>query len=520
MTRRWDGWIFWGIFLVALILRLAVAGKSDLWADEIFSLAIATGHSLEHPAAAARANLGDFVEPDQAVPAAEFRRYLAHDNPPATPFRVVRAVFLSDTSPPLYYLLLYGWTLLLGTSDLALRSFSIACSLACLPLLAAIARRTGGRGAALCTCILFSFSPLSVYYSTEGRMYALLWLCVLAITWVSLALRQRGERVGLQVCWVAASVAGFLTHYFFLFPWVAIVALLAVSSGSFRRIRLAVCLGATVLLLLPWYIRVPESLSNWRVTVDWLKWRPSSFDRFDAFRHLVLQFFESSGRRPSIILLILFAIAFAVLFWRLRLRVFAWRRLFFWGTFVASCAGPLVFDLVQHTYTVAVPRYAIAALPAAFLLAGLALATLRPPARSVVLLLIVSAWTMNLLSIYRDRSPWSPIRRISRAASVGGSPSDLILVHSIPSGVLGVARYETGPAAIASWVGQLGNRRTPESLLRLAAGRKRILFIKVHQVGEPAPEEEWLRSHATVFHEPNFPSGTLVDFRPLNGKTF
>ena len=37
-----------------------------LWVDELFSLAIATGHSLEHPAAAAKPALGDFVEPEHA----------------------------------------------------------------------------------------------------------------------------------------------------------------------------------------------------------------------------------------------------------------------------------------------------------------------------------------------------------------------------------------------------------------------------------------------------------------------
>ena len=106
--------------------------------DEVSSLAIATGHSLDHPAATADPALGRAAE--------EFTRYLAHDDPPASPARVVRAVLLSDTSPPLYYLLLYGWTLVFGTSDVALRLFSTACSLACLPFLVGIARRTGGRG--------------------------------------------------------------------------------------------------------------------------------------------------------------------------------------------------------------------------------------------------------------------------------------------------------------------------------------------------------------------------------------
>jgi 4-amino-4-deoxy-L-arabinose transferase-like glycosyltransferase len=520
MTRTWNGKLLLGIFLLAAVLRLAVAARSDLWADEIFSLAMATGHSLEHPAAAARPELGDFVEPDNPVPAGEFRRYLKHDSQPASPFRVIRAVSLSDTSPPLYYLLLYGWTLLAGTSDLGLRSLSIVCSLACLPLVAGIARRIGDEGAVLPACILFSFSPLCVYYSTEGRMYSLLWLFVLGTVWASLLLRDRGRNVRLEVAWIGFSAAGFLTHYFFVFPWVGLVAMLAICPGSFQRVRLAGCTVATGLLISPWYIQIPESLRRWRVTADWLKWRPSHFDRLSAFRELVLQFFGSSGHRMAFVVLTLFALSFAFMFWRLRRRSFTGDRVFVWVVFAAACAGPMVFDFVQRTYTVAVPRYAIAALPAAFLLAGLALSTFHPAMRGVLLLLIVTAWTTGLLNIYRDRTPWSPMRKLGIAASAESGPLDLILVHSIPSGVLGIARYETGPADLASWVGQLGNRRTPDSLLQLAAGRTRIRFVEVHAVGEPAAEEEWLRAHAIVTHEAQFGSGRLVDFRPLNSGTF
>src|SRR5439155_12750516 len=177
-------WLLLSVFILAALLRIGVAERSALWGDEVFSLAMATGHSLEHPAAVADPARGDFVEPDHPVPAEEFQRYLKHDEPPAGPARVIRAVLLSDTSPPFYYLLLYCWTLIFGTSDIVLRLFSIACSLACLPILAGIARRTGGPGAVLPVCILFAFSPLGIYYSTEGCMYSLLWLCVLATMWV------------------------------------------------------------------------------------------------------------------------------------------------------------------------------------------------------------------------------------------------------------------------------------------------------------------------------------------------
>src|SRR5690349_5105633 len=51
------------LLLLAAALRVWVALQPGLWVDEIFSIAIATGHSLEHPAAVADPALGDYVEP-------------------------------------------------------------------------------------------------------------------------------------------------------------------------------------------------------------------------------------------------------------------------------------------------------------------------------------------------------------------------------------------------------------------------------------------------------------------------
>jgi hypothetical protein len=530
MVRRLSLGLFLAIFGLAALVDVVIASRSGLWPDEVFSLAIATGHSLEHPAAVASPTLGDFVEPDHPVPAEEFRRYLRHDDPPASPARVIRAVLLSDTNPPLYYLLLYAWTLIFGTSDIVLRLFSIVCSLACVPLLASIARRIGGEGAVLASCVLFAFSPLAICYSTEGRMYSLLWLCVLATVWASLFLQERGRGVAIYALWIVASTAGFLTHYFFVFPWLAIVAYLLIRPGKLARPRLAACLSLTALMILPWYIRLPESLGNWRVTKDWLKWQPIEFDRLAASQDLVVPLFSGRSQFPlwdyptsniAVVAAILFGIVAVAMVWRLRAHVFSQSRLLLWLLFAATCTGPLAFDFVQHTYTTGFPRYASAALPGAYLLAAVGLACMNLRIRIVMLILIVLAWAPNVLSLYNSQSRYRrPIREISRAASANSSHSDLILVHSIPSGLLGIAHYVKGPTPLASWVGQLGTRRVPESLQTLAAGRTRIILVKVHWVREPAPEADWLRANAVVAKETRFTTGTVVDFRPINSKTF
>ena len=255
---------------VALLARVALACRPGLWGDEIFSLAMATGHSLEHPAAAADTTRGDFVEPRTAVPSATFRRYAEHESPPATAGRVVRAVLISDTNPPLYYLLLNGWTRLLGTSDAALHLNSVFWALLALPLLVLLGRELGGARVGWTAAILFAFSPVSLFYSIEGRMYSLLWLLAAALALASLTLRRQGLRPAWAAAWILAATCGLLTHYFFLFVFAGMLVWLAFTPGRLGRASCALLAVVTVALVAPWYVEVPASLARWRVTGNWL----------------------------------------------------------------------------------------------------------------------------------------------------------------------------------------------------------------------------------------------------------
>src|SRR3954454_4006065 len=101
-------WLLLLLVSGAASIRIGLALQSGLWVDEIFSLAMATGHSLEHAPAVADPVLGDYVETPMPQPPSAWRRYAEHVSPAAEPGRVIRAVLLSDTSPPLYYVLLNG----------------------------------------------------------------------------------------------------------------------------------------------------------------------------------------------------------------------------------------------------------------------------------------------------------------------------------------------------------------------------------------------------------------------------
>src|SRR5437899_6796560 len=100
MTRHPTLWLIVAVGSLAAFVDVVVASRSGLWMDEIFSLALATGHSMDYPSYTADPNKGDFVEPEHPIPADKFHRYLEHDDSASSPSRVIRAVSLSGGAPP------------------------------------------------------------------------------------------------------------------------------------------------------------------------------------------------------------------------------------------------------------------------------------------------------------------------------------------------------------------------------------------------------------------------------------
>jgi hypothetical protein len=512
------------IFALCALIRIGLVDRHSLWADEFFSLAIATGHSLEHPADRADAAFGDYSEAPEGVSPAAYSQYLKHDVPPASPWRVVRAVFLSDTNPPLYYLLLNGWTRALGTGDVALRLFSVLCSLACVPGIWALAHRLGGRAAAISSTLLFAVSPLSVFYSTEGRMYSLLLLSSVCMIWMTLDLWDKRLSAARFTLWVTTGVVGLLTHYFFVFVWISAVFWLLLHPDRFPRKRFGPAILLVVLLVLPWYYHIPESLSLWRVTGDWQKVQPSGYRPVQAALLLPWSFLSIDGvwggsRSRGWINAGLFLILAIIAYWKFVGSLFSGPRSLLWFWVLSPCIGVVAFDLVRGTYATAVPRYALAGMPAAFLIAGVVLGSLESRVRAAFLALILLLCLTSIGYFYLGEvRSWQNYRGVAKMLVRQVDQSDLILIHSIPSGVTGLARYleqegasDTG-VSIASWVGQLGNRRVPEDIEALAANRRRIILVKTHDVGAPAPEQSWLEENAELRETKQIYETTLLYF--------
>ena len=504
------------IFSLAALARITLALQPGLWADEIFSLAMATGHSLEHPASEANSTFGDYIEPPEARPGTEFKGYLQHDKSPAGPQRVIRAVFLSDTSPPLYYLLLNLWTRVTGTSDAALRLFSVLWALACFPLIWLVGKKIEGKQTAWIACILFSCAPAALYYSTEGRMYSLLWFLDLSLAQLSFLIARRGPRPHLFLLWSINAAAGLLTHYFFVFLFSACFAWLVLHPGKMSRVQPFAMAALTGLLVLPWYIHIPESLTLWRVTAGWLDYPLSLKQALSAPFLLMWSFLSGRGIWGGSVWVDRFAagiymVLAIITVWQGFARLLGKHRQLLWLWLLGACLGPLIFDLIRNTNASLIARYALPGLPAGLLLAAMVINWLPHRFKVTIVALIILAWVPGIQGVFSKPSrPGEPFPEVVNRIAAQAKPCDLVIVHSTPSGVLGIARYLNTKTPIASWVVQLNQRRVHEDMNKLVTGREKIALVKIHYVGEKSPAEEWLRAHTTLERQEKLHSSTEI----------
>ncbi len=510
---RWS-WSLVLLVCAAMILRIVLALRPGVWGDEIFSLAMATGHSLEHPAAEARPAEGDFVEPPGLTPSASFRRYAEHQDPGARYGRVVRAVLLSDTNPPLYYLLLSAWTGVAGTGDQALRFFSLLWAALTLPLLWQLGRDLGDRAVGWTAVMLYAWSPVSVFYSIEGRMYSMVWCLATALAWLTLRLVRRGPTPARAAAWIVVAVAGLYTHYFFAFVGLACGLWMLLWPERLSRLA-ALGLGAiTAIAVASWYAQVPAALARWRITGSWLdqplRWPEQATRPFELAWSL-LAGGSHWGGSPTVDagLAALFALLALGLFRGGGLKgLFLPDRRLIWLWVAMAVLGPWGLDLLGHTGASRIPRYVLGALPAALLLVAFAVQPLPGRLRAAFVGLVLLGWTAGLAPMVRQPSrPGAVYGALASELERGVRPGGAVLVHSVPSGVIGLSRALSHPMPFLVWIEPLGLRRT-DQLPALLQGRRQVAFVQVHNVGLASPAERWLQEH-----------GRLADRRIYDGIT-
>ncbi len=171
---------------------------------------------------------------------------------PGTFTEMLHQVKRSESNPPLYYVLAWGWVKAFGTGEVALRSLSAIFGAATVPLGYAIGRELSGRRAGLLTAALLAVNPMLIWYSQEARSYAVLaFFAAASLLFFARALRTR-DPLDLTL-WALTSALALYSHYFAVFA-VAIEALwlLAALRARWRAVVPAVAaVGLAGLALAP-----------------------------------------------------------------------------------------------------------------------------------------------------------------------------------------------------------------------------------------------------------------------------
>jgi len=212
-TRSRALWMLAGITAIGVIARFASLGLQSYHHDEVIT--------------AARVIPGSFTD-------------------------MLGAVKRSESNPPLYYVLAWGWAKPFGTSEVGLRSLSALFGAATVPLGYWIGAELSSRRAGLIAAGLLAVNPMLIWYSQEARSYAVLvFFCAASLLFLARSLRTRsGSDLAL---WSLSSALAISSHYFAVFA-VAIEAVwLAVALRDRWRALLPALAGVALvgLALIP-----------------------------------------------------------------------------------------------------------------------------------------------------------------------------------------------------------------------------------------------------------------------------
>jgi 4-amino-4-deoxy-L-arabinose transferase-like glycosyltransferase len=165
---------------------------------------------------------------------------------------MLHSVKVSESNPPLYYVLSWAWAKAFGTGEVGLRSLTALFGAATVPVGYLIGRQLSGCRAGLVLAALIALNPMLVWYSQEARSYTLLvFFGAVALYFFARALDSgRGRDLAF---WALASALALCSHYFAVFAIAIEAAVLLVTLRARWRAVLP-ALGAVAaagLALLP-----------------------------------------------------------------------------------------------------------------------------------------------------------------------------------------------------------------------------------------------------------------------------
>ena len=200
---------------------------------------------------------------------------------------------LADYQPPLYHLLGYLTTQVFGYSEVALRLPSLIAGVLTVYFVTKIGQEIGSKKTGFIAGLLAATNPLLIYYSQEGRTYALTTFLVTASFYYFLQILNNKNASKLHLTAYFLFTTAFLwTSYL---SWFVLVAqgLYVIWKRRYDLLLLQVCSALTLLAWLPSFItslgigESPRSGSpEWGRVVGGLSWKslPLTWVKFNLGR--------------------------------------------------------------------------------------------------------------------------------------------------------------------------------------------------------------------------------------------
>ncbi len=303
---------------------------------------------------------------------------------------------------PLFYLLLFTWRRLAGESDFAIRYLSLSFSILTLPIFYQWGKALIGRKAALLATWLMAFSPFTLWFAQEAKMYALHMLVVTASSLALLRAFQRGHlwRWLLFAFLTSMVLYSHLFGMFFVAAQGGVALLLGWRRWHSLRAYIATMLGIALahLPLLHFALLI---LQHYQPHDQWRRFVPLG----EIIRNMLLTYFFRGPltlftHSPMIFLLPLGLIVIAI-FTLIRRDTHVSR------TLLIYAIGPvLLFYVISYHIPVYDAKYLSATAPSIFLLTVLGIRHLAHFWKPMLIVGLTLAMLM-MIAIVRD---WSDPR--------------------------------------------------------------------------------------------------------------
>jgi uncharacterized membrane protein len=184
------------------------------------------------------------------------------------PFREILHDLSHSPFPPLYYLLMRGWSLVAGISEWTLRFPSALFSSASVWAVYLFGKELYDRKTALIAALFLSVSPYAVYYGQEAKMYSMLWFLGSFSFYFFYRLLKNGRKSD-ALLYVLCTVAAIYTLYAGFVFLITQLCLLFVWPDRRHRKAGGTAIALTLVFFLPWLPVFLEQARN-RTGIRWI----------------------------------------------------------------------------------------------------------------------------------------------------------------------------------------------------------------------------------------------------------